>query len=62
MTIKVVNASYIKFSEKLIREAKEEFHKKFASDNNQPLRVRNVAELSNTLLLKFLEIMQERQL
>lgn len=43
----VLKTSYIKFSEKMIRDAKENFIKKLEVDNNKPLVARNVSELSN---------------
>jgi len=46
----ILKASYIKFSEKLIKDAKDNFIAKLAKENNKPLVAHNVAELREMTL------------
>jgi len=41
-----LKASYIKFSEKLIKDAKDKFTAQLEKEKNKPLVAHNVAELS----------------
>lgn len=50
----VLKTSYIKFSEKMIRDAKENFIRKLETDVNKPLVARDIGELSKfKMILKF---------
>ena len=50
----VLKTSYIKFSEKMIRDAKENFIRKLETDVNKPLVARDIGELSKfKMMLKF---------
>lgn len=44
--ILVIKKSYIKYSEKLIKDAKEEFTLRLAKETNKPLVAKDVADLS----------------
>jgi len=46
----VIKANYIKFSEKLIKEAVATIHKKILQDKCDPLVVRNPSQLSNLVI------------
>lgn len=42
----MLKSSFIKFSEKVIKDAKEQFEKKLEKDNNKPLVANDITELS----------------